>query len=185
MIRATRKGDHARLIEICRAAFPEEDLVPLLRDLLADDTILSLTTETRDGPVAHVILTPCAIDPAPREGQTPEALAPGEKRGAPAMLLGPVAVAPDHQGRGVGSKLIADALGRVATRPAKPPVLVLGDPNYYGRFGFTAEPNVAPPYALPEGWEPAWQSLSLSRQAVPKGTLRVPAIWLHEALWTE
>ena len=185
MIRATRKGDHARLLEICRAAFPREDLVPMVRELLADDTVLSLTTETRDGPIAHVLLTPCAIAPAPPDGTPPEPLRKGEKRGAPAMLLGPVAVAPEHQGRGVGTKLIDDALGRVATRPAKPPILVLGDPNYYARFGFAPERGVAPPYPLPEGWGDAWQSLSLSRQALPEGMLHVPAIWLQERLWAE
>lgn len=50
--------------------------------------------------------------------------------------LGPIAVAPRHQRHGIGSRLITDALERVAAA-GLPAVFLYGDPDYYGRFGFT------------------------------------------------
>lgn len=183
MIRATRKGDLAGLLDLYRAAFPDEDLTALVRKLFAEDDVLSLTTETRDGPISHVVLTPCRI--APAEALPPNVLKPGDTFGKPAYLLGPLMVAPAQQQRGYGKKLMADALGRIASRPGKPPVLVLGDPNYYARFGFRPEANIQAPYPLPDGWEPAWQSLAFDKQPLPEGTLHVPAPWNDAALWAD
>ena len=55
--------------------------------------------------------------------------------------LGPLAVAPEAQGRGVGSALMRAALDRLAAHGAAGAVLV-GEPAYYGRFGFVADPAV-------------------------------------------
>ena len=51
------------------------------------------------------------------------------------MGLGPVAVSPEFQGNGVGEALIREGLERIRRIGAKGCV-VLGDPNYYRRFGF-------------------------------------------------
>jgi predicted N-acetyltransferase YhbS len=58
--------------------------------------------------------------------------------GRAALLLGPVAVAMDARGRGIGSTLIKRAL-RDARRAGHRAVLLVGDAPYYGRFGFAAE----------------------------------------------
>ncbi len=69
--------------------------------------------------------------------------------------LGPVSVKPGFQGSGTGSELIRDGLARLRADGAKGCV-VLGDPEYYQRFGFKADPaltfeGVPPEYfmALP------------------------------------
>jgi putative acetyltransferase len=49
--------------------------------------------------------------------------------------LGPVAVRPDLQGRGIGRALVDGVLGRARSMGAAGCV-VLGDPAYYARFGF-------------------------------------------------
>lgn len=49
--------------------------------------------------------------------------------------LGPISVLPDKQGLGIGSMLMHAALQRLKALGAKGCVL-LGDPNYYARFGF-------------------------------------------------
>jgi predicted N-acetyltransferase YhbS len=56
----------------------------------------------------------------------------------PALLLGPLAVAPDCRNRGIGSTLVQRAL-RESTRGGHRAVLLVGDAPYYGRFGFSCE----------------------------------------------
>jgi len=54
---------------------------------------------------------------------------------APALLLGPLGVAPDHQGQGIGAALIQHGL-ETAREQGYRIVLLVGDLTYYGRFGF-------------------------------------------------
>ena len=63
--------------------------------------------------------------------------APGRLDGAPTPVAGvaPVCVGSDHQGLGVGSALM-QALIEEATDRQWPLLVLLGDPAYYGRFGF-------------------------------------------------
>lgn len=66
-------------------------------------------------------------------------------RDVPLVLVGPVAVLPARQKEGIGRALTA-AFCDAADRAGAPPQLLIGDPEYYGRFfGFRAEPTA--------GWE--------------------------------
>jgi len=58
--------------------------------------------------------------------------------GRSALLLGPLAVAPDCRKRGIGSTLVQQAL-REAARRGHRAVLLVGDAPYYERFGFSVE----------------------------------------------
>ncbi|MEF2231441.1 MAG: N-acetyltransferase [Pseudodesulfovibrio sp.] len=60
------------------------------------------------------------------------------------LLLGPVGVLPGHRGRGLGSALVRAAVDRARARGAEGVVLV-GDPGFYGRFGFAAVPGLTWP----------------------------------------
>src|SRR5712692_7900339 len=51
------------------------------------------------------------------------------------LQLGPLAVLPSHQRRGIGSALTRKAL-RLADERGEPLVLIEGNPRYYERFGF-------------------------------------------------
>jgi predicted N-acetyltransferase YhbS len=64
--------------------------------------------------------------------------------GARALLLGPVAVHPIHQGEGLGGALIRDSL-HVAATEGWARVLLVGDAPYYRRFGFSHLPDVEMP----------------------------------------
>lgn len=67
-----------------------------------------------------------------------------------ALALAPLAVAPEHQRRGIGAALVRAGMARAAAEGCQA-VFVLGDPAYYRRFGFSAESarGFASPYAGP------------------------------------
>lgn len=69
----------------------------------------------------------------------PVALTDEAGRRHPMIMVGPVAVLPEHQGRGYGKALMTAALAAIDPRAPLPQVMI-GDPEYYGRFwGFTNE----------------------------------------------
>jgi predicted N-acetyltransferase YhbS len=65
-------------------------------------------------------------------------------------LVGPVAVASYRQNAGLGTQLMQLMLD--ATLADDAPMVMIGDPEYYGRFGFTAERTSG--WTLPGPWEP-------------------------------
>ena len=79
--------------------------------------------------------------------------------------LGPISVSPEHQGQGVGSQLMHHALAQLHKLRAAGCV-VLGDPAYYTRFGFKAEPSLVLPDAPPQ----YFQAISFAGP-VPSGTV--------------
>ncbi|MGF1445682.1 MAG: GNAT family N-acetyltransferase [Pikeienuella sp.] len=170
-IRPYRPDDRDAVRALYRAAFPEEDLLGLLDRLAREvpdlcarvvDAPLDEDGE-RGGVIGHAALTPCRV--CGNAGRV--------------ALLGPVAVAPDNQGKGLGSALVRALIE--AFGPGR--ILVLGDPGYYGRFGFRQETRIAPPQAIPDAWASAWQGLG-GGSSVPSGRLDVPAPWTVPALWT-
>ncbi len=63
--------------------------------------------------------------------------------GAPALFLGPIAVAVDDRKVGLGADLVGACLSFAAVSGAG--VLLVGDAPYFGRFGFTAAAGVMLP----------------------------------------
>lgn len=59
---------------------------------------------------------------------------------APALLLGPLAVDCTAQGEGVGASLMRLAIAR-AGMIGHQGIILVGDPDYYARFGFSAAPT--------------------------------------------
>lgn len=55
-----------------------------------------------------------------------------------ALMLGPLAVDPAHEGRGIGAALMRAAIARAHDR-GHGAILLVGDAPYYERFGFFAE----------------------------------------------
>ena len=167
-IRHSRPDDIAFIERLYPAAFPDEDLLPLVRQLLADETGgLSLVAVLNHVVAGHIFFSICGV----------------EGTAAKAALLGPLAVAPERQRQGIGTALIREGLKQLKpTGVAR--IFVLGDPAYYRRSGFATETGVAPPYPLPEQYRDAWQSLSLDAGADPAGgKLVVPEVWRQPALW--
>lgn len=167
-IRESLPEDMAAIEALYPDAFPEENLLPLVRDLVKEKSgVLSLVGMIGASLAGHVVFTRCSVEPT----------------GEQAALLGPLAVASAQQRQGIGGALVRAGLEREASAGAAN-VYVLGDPAYYGRFGFSPDDQVAAPYPLPNEWKDAWQSVSL-RSATPaiQGTLSVPQPWRQPAYW--
>ena len=168
VIRESKREDSTAIESLYRIAFPDEDLVSLVRDLVnVPDVALSLVATVDMQIVAHVIFTKCGV-----AGNT-----------ANVALLAPLAVDPAWQRQGIGSAIVRAGLRQLEDAGVSL-VCVLGDPNYYGRLGFAPETLIEPPYSLPPEWHGAWQSIiSGGATEHPAGVLSVPPEWRKRALW--
>ncbi len=82
----------------------------------------------------------------------PVALTDANGRPHPMIMVGPVAVVPDEQGRGFGKALMVASLAALSPQAPLPQVMI-GDPEYDGRFwGFSNAPTAG--WTLPGPWEP-------------------------------
>lgn len=159
--------DLKALERLYRSAFPDEDLWPLVTDLATlGKTVLSFSAIDDTGLVGHVAFTFAKI---------------GDQ---PAALLAPLCVSPNRHGMGIGSNLVQHGLARLQ-RDGITVVMTLGDPNYYGRFGFKPDSPVIPPYPLPEAYHATWQDLTMNNSGKPQSApIVLPEAWLNPALWT-
>lgn len=100
------------------------------------------------------------------------------------FVLGPVAVVPEHQGKGVGQALLRHGLEDLRANGVDV-ALTYGDPNYYGKVGFQRITNqdAAAPFTLqhPEGW--LGQSLGAADYLPVRGTCRCVAAFNDPAYW--
>lgn len=92
-----------------------------------------LTDALRDGGHLLPALTLVAVEGGTVVGHV--AGSRGTVGGEPVVALGPIGVRPDRQGIGIGAALVQGLLDR-ADRLGERAVILLGDPAYYGPFGF-------------------------------------------------
>lgn len=98
-------------------------------------------------------------------------------------ILAPLAVKAASQRTGLGGLLVRHCLQEVENDGATG-VLVYGDPEYYGRFGFSRESasHVPAPFPLeyPEGWQALWWKpvdTSGAKRLVVTEPLHRPELW--------
>jgi putative acetyltransferase len=130
LIRPERAEDARAVWTVHEAAFGRPDEARLVARLRQEARpCVSLVAERAGRAIGHVFFSPVTIE--------------GDAGAPPAGGLAPVGVLPDEQARGAGSALIR--AGLEASRTLGWELLfVLGNPAYYGRFGFV----LAAPHGL-------------------------------------
>lgn len=155
LLRPEAPGDARAIEAVTIAAFlhaphtghTEQFIIRGLR--MAGVLAVSLVVEDDGEIVGHVAVSPVTVSD-----------------GSPGWYgLGPLSVLPSHQRRGLGSRLVRQALDGLRSLGAAGCVL-LGDPAYYGRFGFKAEPGLVLP-GFPDEY---FQALALKGES-PTGTV--------------
>jgi len=159
MVRSEGPQDIAAIREVNEQAFGRPDEADLVDRLRSERDVLgSFVATLYDQIVGHILFSRMSIETA----STP----------VPAAALAPVAVLPQHQRAGIGAQLIRHGL-HALRGDGESIVLVLGEPAYYGRFGFSVESarDLASPFP-PE----AYMALELTPGALNgvRGNVRYP-----------
>lgn len=141
----------AAFLNAPHTAHTEQFIIKALRK--AGKLTISLVAEVGGDVVGHVAVSPVSISD-----------------GASGWYgLGPISVAPSYQGKGIGSLLMQEALRSLRERKASGCV-VLGEPRYYGRFGFCSEPSLV----LPDVPQEYFQVISFEGR-IPRGIVSYDA----------
>ncbi|MBC8280380.1 MAG: N-acetyltransferase [Chloroflexi bacterium] len=150
-IRPEIPADYAEIRSLLLASFPTADEADLVEQLRTDgDVEISLVAIEGDQVIGHVVFS---VMSAPFR----------------ALGLAPVAVLADHRRKGVAERLINTGIEQ-AKNDGWEGMFVLGEPDYYQRFGFRAE--------TAQGFEsvyagPYLMALSLKSEVLPKTSGRI------------
>lgn len=133
IIRTETPGDYEQVYRLHYMAFgnrvDESELVERIRQSEAFVPDLSIVAELQESIIGHVLVSRAVVVEGSEQ--------------YPVLVVAPVAVHPDHQKRGVGKRLLAEALQRCKAQ-GEVLVLLIGHPSYYPKFGFVP----ARPYGL-------------------------------------
>ncbi len=162
-IRPETPGDYEAIREVNRRAFGGEDEAQLVDRLRAGGlSVASLAAIENKRILGHILFSDLPIE---TENGTIRAVA-----------LAPMAVLPEHRNQGIGSALVREGL-EACRRGGIEAAIVLGHPNYYPRFGFSAKTaeTLRAPFS-----GPAFMALELVPGALANGgTVRyLPAFGL-------
>ena len=128
-IRAVQTGDDSEIDFLVRTAFAtakvsdgtEQDLVRELRRRNTYRPELELAAEENGRLVGHILLTELPV--------------PGGPEGLRGLMVAPLCVRLEDRNRGLGGRLLQEGARRAAELGYNALFLV-GDPDYYGRYGF-------------------------------------------------
>ena len=145
LIRPETTADHEAIRQVNRLAFGQ-DAEARLVDALRDGGYVqaSLVAEKDGQIVGHILFSELPIIT--------------EAGTIPALALAPMAVLPANQRQGIGSALVRRGL-EICREQGHRTFIVLGHPDFYPRFGFSAK--LAEPLSSPFGGGEAWTALEL------------------------
>jgi putative acetyltransferase len=147
VVRPATPKDFAAIHAVEAAAFAQEHEALIVEGVRAEGAALVELVAEEDGEiVGHILFSRMTTDPVRRIAG-----------------LGPVAVRPEQQNRGLGEALCRAGLENLRAMGAEA-VVVLGHPTYYPRFGFSRE--AARLIASPFADRPAFMALALTPGAL-------------------
>lgn len=121
-IREESESDISAIQQVERAAFGRENEAHLVDALRRNQKLtISLVAEIGGEIVGHIVLSEMRMEPPPSDHRV--------------LGLAPVSVQPGHQRKGIGSSLIIRGL-KMAHEKGYTHAVLLGEPQYYRRFGF-------------------------------------------------
>ena len=164
-VRVATPSDGEAVRRVVGAAFGRDQVIRMIAALeAAGDVLTSLVAEEQGAVVGHVQLNRCWVD--------------ARERLVEVAVLSPLSTDPGHEGRGIGTALVAAALdaAEVAGLPA---VFLEGDPAFYSVRGFVPAEPLGFGRPSPRIPEPAFQ-VALLDQRLPGG----PVVYC-QAFWTE
>jgi putative acetyltransferase len=157
-----------RAVELAAFTGPEEaDIVDRIREEAPDGwySLVAIGTPGSglDGlMVGHLLLSPCPV--VDEDGDVV----------ATVLAIGPVAVVPEVQRRGVGSALMHVATSLAVARGV-PALVLLGHPTYYPRFGFESARGLGLEPPTPKWPDAPWMARLLPAWTDDmRGTVRYP-----------
>jgi len=165
-IRLAQKTDLNSIRKLIETAFSDEEnktisnLAADLSEETATPPIESLVAEMDNQVIGYVSYSPIFLHSA---------------SGFSGYILSPLAVSAKHQKQGVGSQLIKSGLDRLNKNGAGV-LLVYGDPQYYGRFGFNQETGrfFVPPYPLEHPF--GWTGMMLNGTGLPDTPIQIACV---------
>ena len=136
-IRMEKDFDYQNIREVNLCAFPSNDEALLVDKLRKSGEVISLVAVKHDKMVGHVLFSTSTIE--------------NSNESFIALVLAPVAVLPEFQNQGIGTKLIEIGLEEAKKRGYSM-VTVMGHPKYYPSFGFkpALEYGIESPFNVPE-----------------------------------
>ena len=154
------------ILKVIETAFSDEEnkvIMNLVQELHQETTspsIKSLVAEVENQVIGYVSYSPIYIKSDPSIS---------------GYILAPLAISPEHQKTGVGSNLINAGIDML-TKDGVSVLMVYGDPNYYGKFGFKEEigHSFVPPYALQYPF--GWTGMMLNETAVPEQPIQFECV---------
>ena len=165
-IRFAQETDLESILKVIETAFSDEEnkvimnLVQGLHQETTSPSIKSLVVEDENQILGYVSYSPIFLK---------------SDSSISGYILAPLAVSPEHQKQGIGSNLIKFGID-ILTKDGAGVLLVYGDPNYYGRFGFNEEIGriFIPPYSLDYPF--GWTGMMLSGTAIPEQTIQFECV---------
>ena len=174
-IRLAQETDLDSILKVIETAFSDEEnklimnLVVELSEETTSPSIKSLVAEVDNQIIGYVSFSSIFLK---------------SDSSISGYILAPLAVVPKHQKKWIGSNLIKSGID-ILTENGVGVVLVYGDPDYYGRFGFKAEIGLSfvPPYSLQYPF--GWTGMMLNETSIPEqpihfdcvAALSKPELW--------
>ena len=121
MIREAQESDLVEVFNVIHSAFGNRAESDLVKQLISDgDVLINLVVESSDTIIGNVVVSNITMEP---------------DLGLFCGGVAPVSVLPIQQSSGVGSKLMTATINE-SKKMGMDALFLLGDPNYYKRFGF-------------------------------------------------